>query len=132
MRKLVIGWWECTDTKEVDGEQVPKLTSYLDETQVRMIYMNIIAYLKAFGFTAEDLEKVSVRNYSTKTVAEMGELVNTDADVDILIGVGNNINSAAGVSLLNGNEGKTDVTMGTTPTSRKVAILATAEGNEVI
>ena len=127
---LVIGWWECTDTKEVDGEQVPKLTSYLDETQVRMIYMNIIDYLKAFGFTADDLEKVSVRNYSTKTVAEMGELVNADADVDILIGVGNNINSTAGVSLLNGNEGKTDVTMGTTPTSRKVAILATAEGNE--
>ena len=125
---LVIGWWECTDVLE-DGS--PKYTSYLDERQVRMFYMNAKLYLEALGLSAAEIGNVQFRNYSSLKVAGMVEAVKADGDVDILIGVGNNVNSSGNLSLLNGNEGKCDVTMGTTPTTRKVAILNYAEDNEV-
>ena len=118
---LVIGWWETTDTNE-DGSQ--KHTSYLDETEVRRFYANVILYLQAKGATQDEIDAISVRNYSTVGVEEMGTNVNTDGDVDIMIGVGNNINSKAGVSLYEGNDGKFSTEMGTTPTSRYVALLA--------
>lgn len=93
---LVLGWWECTDVNE-DGS--PKITSHLTKTTVRLFYQNVINYLKASGASDENIANIQFRNYSTKTVAEMGALVNEDKDVDLLIGVGNNINSTAGVAL---------------------------------
>ena len=117
---LVIGWWECTDVKD-DGS--PKYTSYLTEPLVQLFYYNLNLYLKACGASNDDLAKVSFRNYSSKDVAAMVAGVKADADCEILIGVGNNVNSSGNLTLLGGNDGKCDVTMGTTPTTRKVAVL---------
>ena len=119
---LVIGWWETTGTNE-DGS--PKQTSYLTENDVRLIYANVILYLQAKGATQEEIALISVRNYSTDTVGEMGEKVNADGDVDIMIGVGNNVNSTAGLSLYeNSNDNKFTTPMGSTGTPRYVALLS--------
>ena len=119
---LVMGWWECTDVNE-DGS--PKITSHLTRTYVRLFYENMIKYLKTVGATNENIANIQFRNYSSTTVALMGEAVNADADVDILIGVGNNINSTAGVSLDGGNDGKFQTPMGD-GTARYVACPAVA------
>ena len=87
---LVMGWWECTDNN-ADG--TPKLTSNLTPATVRVFYKNLISYLKIMGATDENIANIQFRNYSSTTVALMGQAVNADADVDIMIGVGNNINS---------------------------------------
>lgn len=119
---LVIGWWEVKDPDDPD-----KKTSYLTEELVQKFYANVNLYLKVKGLTEDEIKNVQVRNYSTKAVADMGALVNADADVDIMIGVGNNINSTAGVSLYEGsNDNKFATTMGTTPTSRYVALTSYA------
>ncbi len=119
---LVIGWWEVKDPDDPD-----KKTSFLTEELVKKFYANVNLYLKAKNLTDEQIANVQVRNYSTKTVAEMGALVNADGDVDIMIGVGNNINSSAGVSLYEGsNDNKFATTMGSTPTSRYVALTSVA------
>ena len=116
---FVVGWWETTALNE-DG--TPKITSSLDATTVRVFYANLKLYLKAAGATEEQLKNIQFRNYSTETVAPMGEKINADGDVDLVIGVGNNINSTAGVSLFEGNDGKTTALMGTEPKSRYVAL----------
>ena len=119
---LVIGWWEVKDPDDPD-----KKTSYLTEELVQKFYANVNLYLKVKGLTDEQIANVQFRNYSTKAVADMGALVNADADVDIMIGVGNNINSTAGVSLYeSSNDNKFATTMGTTPTSRYVALTSYA------
>lgn len=128
---LVMGWWETTATEE-DGS--PKHTSYMTQETTKLFYSNVNKYLKLTGATDDDIKNISFRNYSTATVAEMGEKVNADADVDILVGVGNNINTAAGVSLYEGsNDSKFATTMGTTPTNRYVALTtyATERGVEL-
>lgn len=119
---LVVGWWETTD---VDAEGNPKVTSSLTPDTVRVFYANLILYLKKFGATDADIKNIQFRNYSTVKVADMGALVNADGDVDLMIGVGNNINSQAGVSLLDGdNDNKVgNIMMGTTPIARYVALL---------
>ena len=117
---LVIGWWECTDLKE-DGSK--KLTSYLDETRVKMFYSNLALYLRAKGVTDEELSSVSIRNYSTNTVSEMGEKVLLDGDVSLMIGVGNNVNSSAGLTLYESdNANKFQTNMG--QADRYVALLS--------
>lgn len=119
---LVIGWWEVKDPDDPD-----KKTSFLTEELVKKFYANVNLYLKAKNLTDEQIANVQVRNYSTKTVSEMGALVNADGDVDIMIGVGNNINSSAGVSLYeSSNDNKFATTMGSTPTSRYVALTSVA------
>ncbi len=119
---LVIGWWEVNDPDDPD-----KKTSYLTEELVKKFYANVNLYLKVKGLTDEQIANVQVRNYSTKSVAEMGALVNADGDVDFMIGVGNNINSSAGVILYEGsNDNKFATTMGSTPTSRYVALTSVA------
>ena len=121
---LVIGWWECTKIND-DGTQ--KFTSYLTEDQVRLFYANVILYLKAKGATEADLANVSVRNYSSEDVESMGAGVLADGDVAIMIGVGNNVNSKAGLSLYEADNAnsKFQTKMGTTPTDRYVALLDT-------
>ena len=114
---LVMGWWECT--KIEDGAQ--KLTSYLTETDVRIFYTNVINYLKASGATAEDIANIQFRNYSSVDVAALVSAVNTDADVGLLIGVGKNINSTGNVTLLNGNDSKFQVKMGSHQEARYIA-----------
>lgn len=125
---LVLGWWETTGTND-DGSK--KYTSYLTRDRVRLFYGNLINYLKASGATDENIAAISFRNYSTDTVSEMGEKVNADADVDLLIGVGNNINSTAGVALYNSsNDYKFQTPMSVDASgnsvSRYVACLSTA------
>ena len=53
----------------------------------------------------------------------MGALINADKDVDLMIGVGNNINSKAAVALYDGNNNayKFETPMGPTQTKRYVA-----------
>lgn len=128
---LVLGWWETTALNE-DGS--PKQTSYMTETTVRLFYGNLINYLKATGATEAQIAAISFRNYSSEKVAGMGEMINSDGDVDIMVGVGNNINSTAGVSLYDhpdytdDNEySKFATPMGTKPESRYVACLSTAK-----
>ena len=114
---LVLGWWECEDP-----DDPTKKTSHLTRETVRMFYSNLINYLKAVGATQANIDAISFRNYSTAAVADMGALVNADADVDLIIGVGNNINSAAGVALYNGsNDYKFHTNMGDPLTDRYVA-----------
>ena len=122
---LVLGWWECTDVQE-DGV-TPKLTSHLTPDTVRLFYHNLRAYLTTVGATEANLNAISFRNYSSLNVTAMGAAINADADVDILIGVGNNINSTAGVSLHGGsNDYKFATEMGDPLTSRTVACPASA------
>ena len=95
---LVLGWWEVKDPDDPD-----KKTSYLTPARVRVFYANLIKYLKATGATDDNIAAISFRDYSSAAVADMGTAVNADGDVDLLIGVGNNINSTAGVSLYDGS-----------------------------
>ena len=116
---LVVGWWETTALNE-DG--TPKITSSLTVDTVRLFYANLNLYLKAYGATDEQIKNVQFRDYSTEAVAEMGAKINADGDVDLMIGVGNNINSNAGVELFEGNDGKQTAPMGTEGKSRYVAL----------
>lgn len=119
---LVIGWWEVKNPDDPD-----KKTSYLTEELVKKFYTNVNLYLKVKGLSDAEIANVQFRNYSTATVADMGALVNEDGDVDIMIGVGNNINSTAGVALFEGsNDNKFATLMGSTPTSRYVALTSVA------
>lgn len=124
---LVLGWWECTTIND-DGTQ--KLTSYLTKTDVRLIYRNIRKFLLATGSTEEDLANVQFRDYSSINVATLGEGVNADGDVDLLFGVGNNINSTANVSLYEGsNDYKFSAQMGINKRDRYVALTSVATEN---
>lgn len=116
---LVVGWWETT---AVNDDGTPKITSSLTVDTVRIFYANLVKYLKKYGATDEQLKLVQFRDYSSAAVAEMGAAINADADVDLVIGVGNNINSTAGVSLFEGNDGKTTAKMGSQGLSRYVAL----------
>ena len=100
---LSFGWWESLDSA----------TSYLTVKDVKIIYANLLTYLRATGVSEQNIANVQFRNYSSSGVANMGAAVNEDGDVDILFGVGNNINTTAGVSLKNGNDGKFQAPMGT-------------------
>ena len=94
---LVIGWYGHTST------------SGLDEGLVKHWYYNLRVFLEKYGASTEDLDNISVRKYGidgTK-IAEFGELVNTHGDVDIVIGVGNNINSTGGVDIVDKSGGFT-------------------------
>ena len=126
---LVLGWWETTAVDKDTGE--PKITSGMTENTVRLFYANLINYLKiAQNATDAQIAAISFRNYSSEKVAEMGKSINTDGDVDIMIGVGNNINSDAGVSLYDhpdydddNNYSKFTTPMGAAGKSRYVALL---------
>lgn len=123
---LVLGWWEVNDPEDQD-----KRTSYLTRDLVRMFYGNLIKYLTAKGATEENIAAISFRNYSSAKVDEMGNMVKADGDVDLLIGVGNNVNSTAGLSLYGGsNDYKFQTQMSVdgngNPVSRYVALLDTA------
>ena len=109
---LVVGWYGKTST------------SGLDEETVKHFYKNVITYLSLNGATNDDLENISFRRYGDDDtdVATMGSLINDDGDVDILIGVGGNVDSTGGVSII---EKTSDIMMG--GKSRYVARLTDKE-----
>ena len=118
---LVMGWWETTAVDETTGE--PKHTSNMTKADARMIYQNIIDYLKiAENATDEQIANISFRNYSSEKVADMGTAINADGDVDIMFGVGANITTGAGVE----TNDKVQLPTGSTKTARYVANLKTS------
>lgn len=94
---LVIGWYGNIGT------------SGMDETLAKHFYANVLTYLESSGMSDEDVSKISVRKYGddeTK-VADLGALVNGDADVDLLVGVGKNIETTGGVTAVSKTGGFT-------------------------
>ena len=87
---LVIGWYGKTET------------SGLDVSLMQHFYANARVFMRAKGVSEEDLGRISVRQYggADTGVADMGAFINADADVDLVVGVGNNINSTAGVEII--------------------------------
>ena len=82
-----VGWYSKTST------------SGLTQTMINNWTVGLKSFLKKDGATDEQLATVEVKGYDGN-VATMGALVNEDGDVDVMIGVGNNINSSAGVSIV--------------------------------
>ena len=85
---LVVGWYAKTSTSGLDTGQIENWTKDLkkflvDECQA----------------TQDNLDNVMIRAYNGD-VATIGGLINADGDVDILLGVGNNINSTGGVDII--------------------------------
>ena len=68
-------------------------TNWISEDEANAV---VEAYL---GTLSEDIN-VLVVAYEQTTVAKLGEAVNSDGNVDVLIGVGNNITSTGGVETL--------------------------------
>ena len=120
---MVLGWWETTATND-DG--TPKKTSNMVEDDAIRIYANIIRFLKLSGVSDADIGRIQFRNYSSENVAAMGTAINDHADVDIMFGVGNNINSSsngANVSLYqSSNDYKFQAPTGSTQANRYVAL----------
>lgn len=93
--KLVIGWYSKTETSGLSEEIMINFKTALEK------------YLASQGYDAAKTELV-IRPYDG-AVADMGAAINKDSDVDVLIGVGNNINSTGGVSVV---EKEGDIPMG--------------------
>lgn len=125
---LVVGWYAKTTT------------SGLSETQIEKWTVDLHAFLRSeCDATDEQIGLVSIRGYNGD-VAAMGGLINDDGDVDLLIGVGNNINSTGGVSII---EKQGEIPMGGKSryiarlTDKEVAIkvyewLKTPDGHEAL
>lgn len=94
---LVVGWYAKTSTSGLDTPQINKWTRDLKT------YL-----LNDYGATQTQVDNVCIRAYNGD-VATIGGLINSDGDVDILLGVGNNINSTGGVSVI---EKQGDIMMG--------------------
>ena len=125
---IVLGWWETTAVDPDTG--APKITSSMTRDTTRLFYKNLRKYYQAVGASEEEIANIQFRNYSSGKVAEMGAAVLADEDVSILVGVGNNVNTDAGLSLYNSsNEYKFATNMGSGPKSRYVACLSST--NEV-
>ena len=92
---IVIGWYGKT------------ATSGLNVDVMKVFANNLVKYLKAKGVSDEEIKKVSIRRYGDENtaVAPMGELINADGDCDLLLGVGNNINSTGSVQVVEKQEG---------------------------
>ena len=116
---LVLAWWEVSDP-----EDPTKVTSSLTKDTVRLFYGNLIKYLVATGATEDNIKNIQFRNYSTAKVAELGEKINTDGDVDIVIGCGANIFTQAGALPYNtSDDSKFQTAMGAEAKSRYVALI---------
>ena len=102
---LVIGWYAKTSTSGLNANKIEAVEKafygYISENS------DLIAeYLSETGKTVETLEIV-YRGYEGD-VASMGSEVNADGDVDVMLGVGNNINSTAGVKIVEKTNKRTD------------------------
>lgn len=106
---LVIGWYAKTATSGLDDKIIANFTVALNN------------YVKAQGATEAEIATIAVRPYDG-AVADMGTAVNKDGDVDLLIGVGNNIDTTGGVQVI---EKIGDIPMGAK--SRYIARLSEKE-----
>lgn len=94
---LVVGWYSKTSTSGLDANKIDAV----EKTFYAYLVANpdfISDYLEDTGKTVETLQIV-YRAYDGD-VASMGSTINADGDVDVVIGVGNNINSTAGVKII--------------------------------
>ena len=78
---LVIGWWNYSK-------------SGLSETLINCFVADLKTYLGENGASQSDLNDVVVRGYTDSLVADVGLRVKADADVDVLLGMGNNVDKA--------------------------------------
>lgn len=86
--KLVVGWYGKTSTTGLDQTIIDGFTAALN------------AYIAELGFAEGEVEVV-VREYAADLdVAGVGTAVNTDGDVDILLGMGNNITTTGKIETL--------------------------------
>lgn len=115
---LVLGWYAKTET------------SGLDEDVIEAFVSEMKAYLKAQGATEAQLADIVVRAY-TGNVADMGASIKADNDVDVMIGVGENIDAptsaggaTAGVPIIEKTNG---IYMGTSKKNRWMARLTEDE-----
>lgn len=117
-RDLVVAWYRAEGVSTASGLTEEIMTNF--EAALK-------DYLTTQGY---DLEKVTItiRSYEGK-VAAMGEAVNTDGDVDILIGVGKNITSQGGVTTVVKDEG---IPMGGIEGGRYIARLTQTEIAELV
>ena len=84
---LVVGWYAKTSTSGLAQGQIDKWT------------VDLHAFLRTeMSATDEEINNISIRGYDGD-VASMGGKINADGDVDVLIGVGNNINSTGNVAI---------------------------------
>lgn len=106
---LVVGWYDKV------------ATSGLDQTIMNKFSTGLKTYLTSEGKDVATM-KIDVRAYDGD-VATVGSKVNADTDVDILLGMGNNITSTGGIE----TKGRIDgVTMGA-KTGRNIALLSDKE-----
>lgn len=106
---LVVGWYGKSET------------SGIDVTLMQHIYKNIINYCYSMEVEESVISNITVRQYGNAdtNVASLGELVNADSDVDILLGVGANITTKGLVTTVDRAD---SITMGET-TGRSVALV---------
>lgn len=85
---LVVGWYDRSRTSKVDQTTIDAWTPALN------------AFLEGYGAAAEDIQDVAINPYGGGgAVADLGEAVKKDGTVDILLGVGNNVDSASGAGI---------------------------------
>lgn len=98
---------EITDTKLVIGWYAKTSTTGLTQEMITAFETSLTAYLAQLGLT--DTVTLEIREYSADLgVAGVGEQVNSQGDVDILLGMGGNITSTGGIETLD----KVDYTIG--------------------
>lgn len=98
---------EITDTKLVIGWYAKTSTTGLTQEMITAFETSLTAYLAQLGLT--DTVTLEIRKYSADLdVAGVGEQVNSQGDVDILLGMGGNITSTGGIETLD----KVDYTIG--------------------
>ncbi len=85
---LVIGWYDKTSTSKLNQSIIDKWTPHLKD------------FVAENGATPEEIDDIDIRAYSHNgNVAALGAEVNRDMDVDLLLGVGNNVDSAKGANI---------------------------------
>ena len=85
---LKIGWYDKTSTSKVSQDSIDRWTPDLN------------AFLSGQGYSQEEVDDVVINPYGHNgNVADLGNEVNKDGLVDVLIGVGANINTTAGVEV---------------------------------
>ena len=98
---------EITDTKLVIGWYAKTSTTGLTQDMISAFETSLTAYFAQLGLT--DTVTLEIREYSADlNVAGVGEQVNSQGDVDILLGMGGNITSTGGIETLD----KVDYTIG--------------------
>ncbi len=98
---------ELTDTKLVIGWYAKTSTTGLTDTMISALETSLNAYLAQLGLT--DTVTLEIREYGEDLgVSDVGEQVNSQGDVDILLGMGNNITTTGKIETLE----RVDYTMG--------------------